>query len=267
MPYSAWLWSSAKTSAASHTVRTALLALLVLVVSQAVARAQVVPISYTLRFPEPQSHYLEVEAVIPTAGQTEVELMMAVWTPGSYLIREFARNLENIAAHTPSGAPLTLTSTRKNRWRVATSGADSIVLTYRAYSREMSVRGNWVDSDFSLINGAATFITIVEELRRPHDVTVELASGWNRSVTALPPAPGGRTNSYRAGNFDTLLDSPIVAGTPAIYEFTVAGTPHYLVNIGEGGLWDGGARPKTSNGLSASNTNCGARSPTTGMSF
>ena len=214
--------------------------LLVVLASCSVAGAQAVePITYTLRFPEPHSHYLEIEAVIPTTGQVEVELMMAVWTPGSYLIREFARNLEDITASTPSGSPLALRSTRKNRWRVATGGADSIVLTYRAYSREMSVRANWVDSDFALVNGAPTFITIAELIPRPHDVTVELASGWNRSVTALPPAPGGRTNSYRAADFDTLLDSPIVAGKPAVYEFTVAGTQHYLVNVGEDDLWDG----------------------------
>ena len=240
VPYSAWLWSSAKARPASDIVRTALFTLLVVLASLAVAGTQAVePITYTLRFPEPHSHYLEVEAVIPTAGRTEVELMMAVWTPGSYLIREFARNLEDITAHTPSGSPLALNSTRKNRWRVATGGADSIVLTYRAYSREMSVRANWVDSDFALVNGASTFVTIAEPIPRPHDVTVELASGWNRSVTALPPAPGGRTNSYRAADFDTLLDSPIVAGKPAVYEFTVAGTPHYLVNVGENDLWDG----------------------------
>ena len=240
VPYSAWLWSSAKARPASDIVRTALFTLLVVLASPAVAGTQAIePITYTLRFPEPHSHYLEVEAVIPTAGRTEVELMMAVWTPGSYLIREFARNLEDITAHTPSGSPLALNSTRKNRWRVATGGADSIVLTYRAYSREMSVRANWVDSDFALVNGASTFVTIAELIPRPHDVTVELASGWNRSVTALPPAPGGRTNSYRAADFDTLLDSPIVAGKPAVYEFTVAGTTHYLVNVGDDDLWDG----------------------------
>ena len=216
----------------------------VLASPSAVGAQAVEPITYTLRFPEPHSHYLEVEAVIPTADRTEVELMMAVWTPGSYLIREFARNLKDLSARTPSGSPLTLNSTRKNRWRVTTGGADSIVLTYRAYSREMSVRANWVDSDFALVNEAPTFVTIADVIPRPHDVTVELASGWHRSVTALPPAPGGRTNSYRAADFDTLLDSPIVAGTPAVYEFTVAGTPHYLVNVGEGGLWDGAPAAK-----------------------
>ena len=58
-------------------------------------------------------------------------------------------------------------------------------------------------------------------------------------MTALPPAPDGRPHSYRAADFDTLVDSPIVAGNPATYSFTVAGIPHALVNIGEGGVWDG----------------------------
>ena len=50
---------------------------------------------------------------------------------------------------------------------------------------------------------------------------------------------GAAAPIYRAPDFDTLVDSPIVAGNPAIYEFTVQGDPHFLVNVGEGGIWDG----------------------------
>jgi hypothetical protein len=64
------------------------------------------PIFYVLRFPAPQTHYVEVEALIPTDGQPAVELMMAVWTPGSYMVREFARNVEELSAATEAGAPL-----------------------------------------------------------------------------------------------------------------------------------------------------------------
>ena len=221
-------------------VRTGFLILLVGLAGPSAAAAQTgEPISYTVRFPEPHSHYLEVEATIPVEGQTKLELMMAVWTPGSYLVREFARNLENITVQTPSGRQLTIENTRKNRWQVATGGARSVILSYRVYSREMSVRTNWVDADFALVNGAPTFITLAELTPRPHDVTIELASGWDRSVTVLPPAPGGQANNYRAADFDALIDSPIVAGNPQVYEFTVAGTPHQLVNIGEDALWDG----------------------------
>ena len=182
---------------------------------------------------------MEVEAIIPSADQATIELMMPVWTPGSYFVREFARNLENITARTPSGSELIIESTRKNRWVVKTDGSEPIILSYRVYSHEMSVRTNWVDSDFALVNGAPTFITSADLQQRPHDVTVELPPEWSRSVTALPPTPSGQPHSYRAANFDTLIDSPIVVGNPDIYEFTVDKTPHYLVNVGDDGIWDG----------------------------
>ena len=201
------------------------------------------PIAYTISFPEPQSHYIEVEAVIPTAGRPTVELMMAVWAPGSYLVREFAGNLEKISARTPKGTPLSIASSRKNRWQIDAGGSPTIVLTYRVYSREMSVRTNWVDDRFALVNGAPTFLTIADDTAesRPHDVLVQLPPDWAQSVTSLRAAPDGRPNSYRADDFDELVDSPIVAGNPAVYEFEVAGVPHSLVNIGEGRLWEGQA--------------------------
>ena len=107
----------------------------------------------------------------------------------------------------------------------------------------MSVRTNWVDDRFALVNGAPTFLTIADDTAesRPHDVLVQLPPDWAQSVTSLRAAPDGRLNSYRADDFDELVDSPIVAGNPAVYEFEVAGVPHSLVNIEEGGLWEGQA--------------------------
>ena len=61
------------------------------------------PIRYILSFTAPHTHYVEVRAEVPTSGQSEVELMMAVWTPGSYLIREYERHVENVAATGPGG--------------------------------------------------------------------------------------------------------------------------------------------------------------------
>lgn len=56
------------------------------------------PIRYTLSFPAPQTHYVEVTASVPTGRRPDVELMMPVWTPGSYLVREYARNVEGVTA-------------------------------------------------------------------------------------------------------------------------------------------------------------------------
>ena len=213
--------------------------LLVLPVGPAVAQSAE-PITYTLRFPAPHTHYVSVEASVPTGGSPHVELMMAVWTPGSYLVREFARHVEAVTARTSTGEPLPVEKSRKNRWRVSTGGADRIVVSYLVYGREMSVRTNWIEADFAILNGAPTFLTLADDdTIRPHDVTLELPTGWRRSLTGLTPQTDRGPHTYRATDFDTLVDSPIVAGTPAVYEFVVDGTPHQLVNLGESGVWHG----------------------------
>ena len=101
----------------------------------------------------------------------------------------------------------------------------------------MSVRTNWVEAEFAMLNGAPTFITLADGGGRPHEIVIEPASGWRVSMTALPEAGGG--HRYRAPDYDTLVDSPILIGNPAVYEFTVDDKRHYLVNIGEAGVFDG----------------------------
>jgi predicted metalloprotease with PDZ domain len=199
------------------------------------------PIRYTLTFPEPQTHYVEVAASIPTRGRSELDLMMAVWTPGSYLVREYERNVEALSV-SANGRPLSVTKSDKNRWRVTTGGAATVDLKYRVYGREMSVRTNWIEAGFALLNGAPTFITVSDALDSPHDVTIVPAAGWARSLTSL--AEAGSEHHYVAPDFDTLVDSPIVVGNPSVYEFTVGGKKHYLVNQGEAGVFDGARAAK-----------------------
>src|SRR5678816_789481 len=196
------------------------------------------PIRYTLSFPAPQTHYVEVTATVPTGRRPDIELMMPVWTPGSYLVREYARNVEAVTAAGPDGRPLDVDKSKKNHWRIATGGAPTITVKYRVYCREMSVRTNWVEADFALLNGAPTFITLADLTPRPHEIVINPAEGWKRSVTALPPMNGGE-HRYRAPDYDTIVDSPIVIGNPAVYDFEVDGKKHALVNVGEGGVFDG----------------------------
>jgi predicted metalloprotease with PDZ domain len=164
---------------------------------------------------------------------------MAVWTPGSYLIREYARQVEDLVAFDQNGKPLDIRKTRKNRWAIDTKGVSSLRVHYRVYCREMSVRTNWVDERFALLQGAATYLSVPGKLSRPHEVTLILPLGWTKSMTGLAEAPGGGAHHYVAPDYDTLVDSPILAGNPAVYEFAVDGKKHYLVNEGEDGVWDG----------------------------
>jgi predicted metalloprotease with PDZ domain len=223
-----------------HPRAVLLLALVGLTLAVAAQAQSVEPVSYAVRFPAPHTHYAVVDATIPTDGRDRVELMMAVWTPGSYLVREFARHVEALTAHSPDGEPLRVEKSQKNRWVIETGGAPHVEVSYQVYGREMSVRTNWIESDFAMLNGAPTFLTLAEDdTNRPHDVTLELPDGWSSSVTGLTPRTDRGPHTYRAADFDTLVDSPIVAGNPAVYEFTVEGVQHALVNVGESGIWDG----------------------------
>jgi predicted metalloprotease with PDZ domain len=219
-----------------------LLAAVLVMTATALAQTAPEPIRYTLSFPAPHTHYIEVTAVVPTGAQPAVELMMAVWTPGSYMVREYSRNVEAVSAAGNDGRPVSVEKTDKNRWRVATGGARTVTVKYRVYAREMSVRTNWVEADFAMINGAPTFMTLADGVRRPHEIVIEPAPGWRISMTALRDAGGA--HRYRAADYDTLVDSPIVVGNPAVYEFTVDGKRHHLVNVGEAGVFDGARAAK-----------------------
>lgn len=193
------------------------------------------PIRYTVSFPAPETHYMEVAAAVPTGGRPSIELMMAVWTPGSYLVREYERNVERVTA-SASGRTLSIEKSAKNRWRIVTGGAPTVTISYGVFAHELSVRTNWVEAGFALINGAPTFMTLTDGVVRPHEVTLDVPAAWRRSMSGMRAVPGA--HKYVAPDFDTLVDSPILAGNPTVHEFTVDGKPHYLVNEGQTAQFD-----------------------------
>jgi predicted metalloprotease with PDZ domain len=197
------------------------------------------PIIYVVRFPAPAGHVAEVEAAYPADGRAAIELMMPVWTPGFYRVEDYAAKVRDLSARAPGGQTLAVEQPKKNRWTVRTGGARTVVVTYRLTCDGRSVTTNWVGDDLAVLNGAATFLTLAEPGPRPHDVALELPATWGQSMTGLDPAPAGRTDHYRAADFDALVDSPIVAGNLEIRSFAVDGSRHFVVNAGEVGAWDG----------------------------
>jgi len=196
---------------------------------------------YTLSFPAPETHYAEVRAEVPATGRAAVTLMMPVWTPGSYMVREYARHIDRLSASTAAGDELRAEKIRKNRWRIETKGEERIVVHYRLYCREMSVRTNWVERDFAVLNGAPTFLALLDDdapAAVAYDISLQLPKSWPLSHAPLPNI-GGDKNRYRARDFDEVVDSPILAGDLAVYDFKLKGKTHYLVDLGEGGVWDG----------------------------
>jgi predicted metalloprotease with PDZ domain len=196
------------------------------------------PIAYTLRVPAPDTQLLEVEAVIPSTGQDSIELRMALWSPGFYRVEDYAAKVQDLTARAPDGAALGVEKTAGNRWRLATQGARQLIVSYRLLCDQRSVTTNWVSRELLVLNGAAAFVTLVEGGTRPHEVKLELPACWKRALSALEPAAGGGPSHWIAPDYDTLVDSPILAGELDVQEFDVAGSRHLLVDAGERAVWD-----------------------------
>jgi predicted metalloprotease with PDZ domain len=192
------------------------------------------PVRHLLRISDPSHHRVEVESRFPAGAPLEV--FMPVWTPGSYLVREYARHVETMAAAGGDGAPLVVRKTAKNRWRVEAAPGSSFVLRYRLYAHELTVRTNFVDSGFALLHGAATFLCAVGDLARPHAVSVEVPGAWSEVHCALAVESG----AFNAPDFDALVDAPIYAGSATPHSFRVAGREHLLITEGTDPLWDAG---------------------------
>src|SRR6266404_7674874 len=191
-------------------------------------------ISFTVTMPRPYTHLLEVEmrVQIPANLQVanETDLVMPVWTQGSYLIREFERHVQDFAADA-NGRALDWTKVNKNTWRVKTGGARQWRATYRVYANELSVRTSELNSDHAFWNNAALLMYLEGFIKAPSTVHVLPPQPW-KVATGLPVVPGVK-NTFRAENFDVLYDSPFEVSNFKIIAFNVKGVPHRIVIDGE----------------------------------
>jgi predicted metalloprotease with PDZ domain len=191
-------------------------------------------IHFTVSMPKPYTHLLEVEVRLQDSKglSPQTSLSMPVWTPGSYLIREFERNVQDFSANNSTGSPLAWSKTDKNTWRVETAGQKELVARYRVYCNEFSVRTNEVNDHHAFWNNAALLMFPEGQLRSPSTLTVEPFGDW-KIATGLPPVTD-KTNTFRAENFDILYDSPFEVSDFTVLSFEVKGIPHRIVIDGEG---------------------------------
>jgi predicted metalloprotease with PDZ domain len=190
-------------------------------------------ISYTVSMPKPWTHLLEVEMRLEWAQMpAKAELKMPVWTPGSYLVREYARHVQNFSAANASGNNLTWDKINKNTWQIDTNGAKTIVVKYRVYSNELTVRTNELNDEHAFFNNAALLMFPKDQLKAASTVKVVPFGNW-KVATGLPKVEN-QTNTFRAENFDVLYDSPFEVSDFKEFVFNVQGKPHRYIVTGEG---------------------------------
>lgn len=189
-------------------------------------------IHYRVAMPQPETHLFEVTLHIVGYPSSILHLKMPVWTPGSYLVREYSKNLQDFAAFSQH-SPLSWEKISKNHWQVHTNGSGEVTVKYRIFANDLSVRTNHLDGTHGYINGAALFFRLPGWEKQSIQVTVVPPHpDWH--VTTALPASG--QNTFFATDFDTLVDSPFEIGCHQLYQFEVLGKPHELAIWGQGNL-------------------------------
>lgn len=190
--------------------------------------------AFTVAMPRPETHLYEITMLIaPFASPVgQFDLVLPVWTPGSYLVRDFSRHVRDVAAEGPSGAPLRVLKVEKNRWRVGLCD-DPVVgpftVRYRVFAHELTVRTSHLDSSHGYGNGASLFFYVEGRKGDSQRLRFEVPPGWKVAI-ALPRVRG----AFAAADYDALIDAPFECGTHGTFPFRVLGVPHTLAIWGEG---------------------------------
>jgi predicted metalloprotease with PDZ domain len=197
--------------------------------------ATTVKISYNVTFPEVQAHYTDIEMNIEHLTQNTLVLKMPVWTPGSYLVREFAKNVEGFTV-SADGKNIPFKKTRKNWWSVNTQGLSHVTIKYKVYCFENSVRTALVDLSHAFLSTSGMFIYPEWMLHEPSTIHIVPFGGWDKVSTSLEMV-NNDPFTVQAPNYDILFDSPIEVGNQDVFGFDAIGVKYQVAMYG-GGNYD-----------------------------
>ena len=185
-------------------------------------------LDYTVSFDKVKSHYVTVDLTFDATGKDFVDFKVPVWTPGSYKVREFSNAFENVTAGDKEVKRI-----NKNTWRIATSGASEVKLSYDVYSFTVSVRQSYADENYAFLHGVSAFGYLEGYEKEQITLSIVPYAGWNNVEVALPQTKAAGY-VFTCDNYDLLADSPIALGNFDKTSYVSGKVPHTVVMIGEG---------------------------------
>ena len=191
---------------------------------------------YTITPADPGLHLFDVTLTIPRPDPDGQTVSLPAWIPGSYMIREFARNIVQIRAES-EGRKVRLVKLDKHSWRAARCHGP-LTLVYQVYAWDLSVRAAHLDHTHGFFNGTSVFLKVHGKETLPHVVDIRPPQGeafahW-RVATSLPElkARRHRFGTYIAQDYDELIDHPVEMGEFALIRFEAHGVPHEMAITG-----------------------------------
>jgi predicted metalloprotease with PDZ domain len=191
---------------------------------------------YTLRFADPAAHQLEITMVIDKPRASH-RVSMPVWIPGSYMVREFSRNVMTLVAQ-QNGANVAATKIDKATWEFSCKKDKPLTITYRVYAWDRSVRTNYFDQSRGFVNPAALMLR--DEAAPDAACTLEVDApifsdgfSWRCATSMTAVAVDARGfGTYTTANYDELIDHPLECAVLDEFTFEAGGVPHRFVISG-----------------------------------
>jgi predicted metalloprotease with PDZ domain len=188
-------------------------------------------ITYTISMPAPHTHLFHVTVEVDEIADPTLELVLPAWTPGSYMVREYARHVQAFSARAEGVGELAWRKTAKDAWQVETGGARRVSASYQVYANELTVRTSHLDDSHGYFNGASVFMYAPGRAGEPLRLVVDAPEGW-QVTTGLDREGAGA--SFLAESYDHLADSPVECGAHRLLRFEVDGIPHQIAIWGRG---------------------------------
>jgi predicted metalloprotease with PDZ domain len=159
------------------------------------------------------------------------DVRMPVWAPGSYLIREFARNVEGFKAFDDNGRQLAWKKSGKNSWLITTIGMRKLSIQYRVYANELTVRTSHIDESHAYLNGSSIWLYLKGHKNIPVSVKVKPFHLHKIVSTSLAKSADDPL-TFLATDYDELVDSPFEIGNHTVLQYEALGAPHQVALYG-----------------------------------
>lgn len=193
-------------------------------------------VQYRIAPVDPALHLFDITLTIAKPAANGQLVSLPAWIPGSYMIREFARNIVSISARC-DGRKLRLTQRDKHSWQAAPCKGE-LQIQYQVYAWDLSVRAAHLDQTHGFFNGTSVFLKVHGKESLPHIVDIQPPEGdayaaW-RIATSLPEhkARRHRFGTYIASDYDDLIDHPVEMGEFELIRFDAHGVPHEMAITG-----------------------------------
>ncbi len=187
-------------------------------------------ITYRVDVADTHSHHYRVTLTVEQPAP-ELVLALPVWIAGSYMVREFGRHLSGLTAR-QGRREVALTQLDKTSWRAQCSGRGALVVSYRVYAFDTSVRTAFLDAQRGFFNSTSLCLQVLGRSHEPHRLSLgRLPAGW-QVATALAVVPDGRVFEFEAADYDELVDHPVELGHFWRGSFKAGGVVHEMVVAG-----------------------------------